>query len=322
MTYLFSNRDGAMKKRLLALGVTAAVFGFGYLWGASRTPAGPTGDSADFPLLANRLFVENPSDRRINFSRLRATLNEYFSNRNLRGSLYFEYLPTGTSVRVNPDERYQAASLIKLPVAMELFKAEELGLISLDQTIALKKEWLNDGFGELYKRGAGYELTLAEAAKILLVDSDNTALRAIIETNDNVLQLDDRALGSLDIEFSTGEDETISIGTRSYSSFLKCLYFACYNNKAHSQEILSYLTQTSFDNRLVAGVDEGVKVAHKIGVFNTQVQSDCGIVYLESNNYVLCIMLIGNDDQATNSTIADISRLVFDYVSNASLTDD
>lgn len=311
-----------MKKRLLALGVVAAVFGLGYLWGVNRAPAVPGDNSADFPLLANRLFVENPSDRRINFSRLRSDLNGYFESHGLDGSLYFEYLPTGTSVRVNPDQKYQAASLIKLPVAMELFKASELGLVDLNQTITLKEEWLNDGFGELYKKGAGYELTLEETVKTLLVDSDNTALRAVIDTNDQVLSLEDRALGSLDIEFSTGEDQAINIGTRSYSSFLKCLYFACYNTKGHSQQILEYLTQTTFNNRLVAGVDEDVKVAHKIGVFNTQVQSDCGIIYLENNNYVLCVMLSGNDDQATNSTIADISRLVFDYVSSASLDDD
>jgi beta-lactamase class A len=218
---------------------------------------------------------------------------------------------------VNPAEQYQAASLIKLPVAMELYKAQELGLIDLGQTIALKEEWLNDDFGTLYHRGAGYELTLQEAVRILLVESDNTALRAIIETNDKVLQLEDRALSSLDIEFSTDENQSIRIGTRAYSSFLKCLYFACYNTKAHSQDMLRYLTQTPFNNRLAAGVDEGVTVAHKIGVFNTQVQSDCGIVYLENNNYVLCIMLVGNDTDTINQTMAELSRLVFDFVQDS-----
>lgn len=298
---------------LLAVAILVVIgFGAGY-WFSNRQSTS-TQQIEDYPLLAKRLFIENPSDKRINFSRLRTALNEYFISHNIDGSLYFEYLPTGTSVRVNPDERYTAASLIKLPVAMELYQAKELGLIDLNQTIALKPEWLNDGFGTLYQKGVGYELTLKEAVEILLVESDNTALRAIIESNDSVLELDERALGSLDIEFSTEEDQTISIGTRSYSSFLKCLYFACYNTKEHSQEVLRYLTQTSFSNRLVAGVDQEVTVAHKIGVFNTQVQSDCGIVYLEDNHYVLCIMLAGNNTDATNQTMAELSKMVFDFV--------
>jgi hypothetical protein len=222
----------------------------------------------NYPLLADRLFVENPNDVRINFSNLRSTLNNYFKDNSLSGSLYFEFLPTGSSVRVNGDARYRAASLIKLPVAMELFKAAEQGKINLDDKIALKQEWLNDGFGELYEKGVGYELTYRDAVKILLQDSDNTALRLIIEATDSALQIEDRALGALDIEFNLDSEDGILVGTRSYSSFLKCLYFACYNTKEDSQLILEYLSETNFDNRIVAGVeDKSITVAHKIGVF-------------------------------------------------------
>ncbi|MCB9821309.1 serine hydrolase [Candidatus Nomurabacteria bacterium] len=271
--------------------------------------------SQSYRLLAKRLFLDNPNDKRINFSSLRSSFRQYFSDNSLSGSLYFEYLPTGTSVRVNPDVKYRAASLIKLPVAMELYKAKELGKVNLSDTIKLKQEWLNDGYGELYKKGAGYMLSLGEAVEILLTDSDNTALRAILDTTTPILEDQDRALGALDIELSMANDGSIDIGTRSYSSFLKCLYFACYNSKGDSQAILELLTKTSFDNRIVAGVDDkSIEIAHKIGVFNMQVQSDCGIVYLENNNYVICIMLEGNDDDTTNSHIANLSKLAYEYL--------
>jgi len=160
-------------------------------------------DKNTFSLLAKRLFVDNPNDTRINFSGLRTSFNEYFKDNNVSGSLYFEYLPTGTSVRVNPETRYRAASLIKLPVAMELFKVKEQGKISLDNKIQLKQEWLNDGYGELYKKGVGYELTLNDAVQILLRESDNTALRAILDTTTPALSDDDRALSALDIELKS-----------------------------------------------------------------------------------------------------------------------
>jgi beta-lactamase class A len=277
--------------------VGVLLFGGGFIANSivnKPTPAtsGQT-DYNNYPFLAKRLFLENPNESIINFSPLRQSVRKYFSDNQLNGSLYFEYLPTGTSVRVNGDQEYRAASLIKLPVAMELYKAHELGKLQLDQKVTLKQEWLNDSYGNLYKKGAGYELTLEEAVRIMLVDSDNTALRAVIDATDKVLDLNNRALGSLDIEFTQSNDESINIGTRSYSSFLKCLYFACYNDKEHSQEILKLLTETKFNNRIVAGIgDKDVKVAHKIGVFNTQVQSDCGIVYLPNGNYVLCAMIV------------------------------
>ncbi len=296
--------------------VASGAFLLGWMFnpGPDRPDSTPT-NSADHPLLAKRIFIEDPSNTIINFSPLRSSVREYFSQNQLRGSLYFEYLPTGTSIRVNGDYQFRAASLIKLPVAMELYKAEELGKLSLDQKVQLRQEWLNSDYGNLYKKGTGYELTLREAARVLLTDSDNTALRAILASTETALETKDRALGSLDIEFSQTSDEGIDIGTRSYSSFLKCLYFACYVSKEHSQELLEYLTQTTFDKRLVAGIpDKEVKIAHKIGVYNTQIQSDCGIIYLAKNNYVLCVMLQGNDDVVTNNHIAELSRVVYEYV--------
>jgi beta-lactamase class A len=267
----------------------------------------------DFPFLAKRLFVENPNDVIINFSPLRTSLNQYFDNNNLNGSLYFEYLPTGTSIRINGSDEFRAASLIKLPVAMELYKAASKGLVNLDDKVALKQEWLNDGFGSLYEKGAGYELTLGELAEILLKESDNTALRAVIEATAD-LEINDRALGALDVEFSQTDSGEISIGSRSYGSFLKCLYFACYNSKEDSQAILEHLSNTGFDERLVAGVPNNVTVSHKIGVFNNQVQGDCGIIYLKDRNYILCLMLEGAENPTTDKHFESISKIIYEFV--------
>ena len=199
---------------------------------------------------------------------------------------------------------------------MEAFKAQELGKLDLKTKVALRQEWLNDRYGSLYEKGVGYELSLKEAVEIMLRESDNTALRILVDANKD-LALNDRALGSLDIELTTHDDGTIDIGTRAYSSFLKCLYFACYNTKADSQAILKLLTETPFNNRLVAGITgKDIKVAHKIGVFSHKVQSDCGIVYVPAKNYVLCVMLVGDDNADTNAKIAEISKQVYSFVTH------
>ena len=308
-----------MKKKyhIIYIGIILVLCGALVIKSAeNRTGVIPVDQDKSYPLLAKRLFVENPNDSRINFSGLRRQYLDYFDRENIQGSLYFEYLPTGTSVRVNPDAKYRAASLIKLPVAMELYKAKGLGKVDLNQTIALKQEWLNDGYGELYKKGVGYELRLSDAVSIMLKDSDNTALRAVLDVTTPLLEDEDRALGALDIELKVADDGSIDIGTRSYSSFLKCLYFACYNTKEDSQAILETLTQSEFNNRIVAGIDDkNIPIAHKIGVFNTQVQSDCGIVYLDNNNYVLCVMIEGDDTDEVNAHIAALSKIVYDFLS-------
>jgi hypothetical protein len=202
---------------------------------------------------------------------------------------------------------------------MALYKASELGKVDLGQKITLKQEWLDDAFGDLYKKGAGYQLTLREAAKIMLEDSDNTALNAISFSTQDLLTDEQTPINALDLEITVDENNnyTIAIGPRDYSSVLKCLYFSCYLNKEHSQELLGYLTNSSFDARLRDGIaDKSIPVAHKIGNYAQSVQSDCGIVYLPNRNYALCVMLKGADDKETDKKIADLSRLVYEFVKN------
>jgi beta-lactamase class A len=306
------------RKFLVIGGVLLVIFGLfiGFILFNNDDPSiSNTGSNPeDYPLLARRIFTENPNEPIVNFSGLRSELNSYFEENNIEGGLYFEYLPTGTSIRIAGEEKEVAASLIKLPAAMELYKAAELGKINLDDEIVIREEWLDDGFGQLYKKGAGHKLTLREATKIMLKDSDNTALKTISVTMMGLVSESENPFNFLDAEFTQNPDLTVSISARSYSSFLKCLYFSCYLDKEHSQEILDYLSNTGFKDRIVAGVDDGVTVAHKVGNFGQTTQSDCGIVYLDKKNYLLCLMIEGPDNAETDAKIATISKLTYEFL--------
>jgi len=309
-------------KRKLVLYTVAAivllvVIAGSFLIGKSSNKTPVADDkSGDYPLLAKRIFVNNPSDYIVNFASLRAQLQDYFTKNKLTGGVYFEYLPTGTSVKIDGATLYTAASLIKLPAAMDLYKASEMGKVSLDKTITLQSDWLDSAYGELYQKGAGYQLTLKDATKIMLEDSDNTALRAIGSSVNGLLKPNEQSFNSLDVDLRQDQNLKVSVSPMAYSSFLKCLYFACYLNYDHSQEILSYLSNSKFNDRIVAGVgDKNVKIAHKTGNFEQDTQSDCGIVYLKDRSYIICAMVKGQDSKITDDHIAQLSKVVFDFVS-------
>jgi beta-lactamase class A len=271
----------------------------------------------EFPLLAKRTQVDNPNNPRVNFTELRNKLESYVAELETdqeinSASVYFEYLPTGVSININENNEAIGASLMKVPFVMTLYKAADEGKVDLDKTVSLKKEWLNNEYGTLYQKGEGYEVTLREAAKLALKESDNTALLLVSAQLDEVADNQD-VFNFLDMDYEVNSDERVLIGARSYSSVMKCLYVACYNTKEDSQEILSYLTESTFDNRLTNLLPEDIKVAHKIGTFFTQFQSDCGIVYVPERNYLLCIMIDGNDPLASR-TIAVISNKVYEFI--------
>lgn len=273
-------------------------------------------EQSTYTLLAKRILIEDPNEPIIAFSPLRTQINQYFIDKKLSGSLYFEYLPTGTSIRVGTDERRVAASLIKLPFAMEAYYAKEKGLVDFNAEYTLTSDMLNDDFGELYKRGVGARLTLKEALESMLIDSDNTALNVVAKAVEGVVKPEEGPFNFLDAEFVQNEDLTVSLTPRAYSSFLKCLYFSCYLDKPDSQEILRLLTESHLKDRLPAGIPEGVMIANKVGNFYDNVQSDCGIVYIPKRNYLICVMLDGPDNEETSQYIADLSKFAYDYVTN------
>ena len=314
------------KYLLIVLGITLCVviaFGLysigkknGVSFGINKQTTELNNKSDQYNLLAKRIFIENPNDIRVNFSVLRNQLNNYFANNNLAGgNLYFEYLPTGTSVRISGEEHLVAASLMKVPVAMNAYKAAELGKIDLQKVVTLQPEWLDENYGQLYKKGAGYKISIQDAINIMLKDSDNTALKLIGAQIEGKLPKDESFLNYLDIDLTVNDDSSISLDSKSYSSLLKCLYFSCYNNINDSQKILDQLTNSSFKSRLVAGVtDKNIKVAHKIGTNSNNNQSDCGIFYVPKRNYVVCAMIPGNDSKETNTHFANISKIIYDFV--------
>ena len=273
---------------------------------------------AAHPLLSPRVFVENPNDILINFVPLRKQLEKKFSGlpEGTQYSFYFEYLPSGTSMRIGDDNELIAASLIKVPLVMNLYRAAELGKTSLDRTITLTESDLDGTYGSLWEKGAGTKLTLHQLARLALEESDNTAAHAIYSHIDGMLEESDQSLAQLDIDQNLQNGQAI-INAKSYASVLKSLYYASYVSRQSSNEILTYLTHSTEHERLTKKLPSTVKVAHKNGVYN-QVwsESDCGIVYAPKRPYALCIML-GLPEHESNTFMADVSKQIFDYVTGA-----
>jgi len=268
-----------------------------------------------YPLLSGSVLDGTPNnDILINFVPLRKNLEQRFAAVNAKKSFYFEYLPDGTSIRVGADQQLVAASLIKVPLAMNLYKAAELGRIDLDKKVTVSAEELDDAFGDLYKKGPGFTLTLREAAKHMLIDSDNTATHVVFNQVKNLLSYDEQSLARLDIEQNTENGQAV-ITARSYSSVLKGLYFSAYLNNDGSQELLGYLAKSAATNRLTQRLPSDVPVAHKIGVYNANwAESDCGIVYAPKRPYIICAM-VGLPEPEASKFIADVSKEVYDFVS-------
>jgi beta-lactamase class A len=266
-----------------------------------------------YPLLSKRILHEFPNDILINFLPLRRELREQVSTFDNSFALYFEYLPTGTSIGINEKIEFTAASLLKVPIIMGYYHMLERTGKTDDPEITITKEMIDTSFGGLGEKGDGTKIRLSEAIKLAIFESDNTAIRVV---SSQVPQEDfDAVYTGLDIDVMS-QDETPLITAKHYSSILKALFFSAVLTKDHSQRLLSMLSQTTFADKLPAGVPQGVPVAHKIGVLDGKLYTDCGIIYEPRRPYLLC-MISASDEETARSRIVDISRRVYQYVSKA-----
>lgn len=269
-----------------------------------------------FPYLSKRIFAEDQNDILINFIPLRNAMRIYVGNQPDPIGVYFEYLPSGTSIRIRDELEVKIASLIKVPTVMAIYKEIEKGIMKKTDRLTIQKDHIDTRFGSVWKKGEGATLTIEEAVREALQHSDNTASKMLAESLPAGAM--DQVFNALDVPIET-EGIFPILSAKNYSSILRSLYLASYLTKASSNEILDILTQTGFADRLVAGIPKGVPVAHKIGVFEQteppqNIHSDCGIIYVPKRPYILCIMTDAPEAKA-NVYMRELSKMTYTYVS-------
>jgi beta-lactamase class A len=89
--------------------------------------------------------------------------------------------PTGERFAHNGDRRFVAASTVKIPIMIELFRQIDAGGPSLDTTHTLRAEDKTTGSGVLAHIHAGTALTLGDLAYLMMSISDNTATNILID---------------------------------------------------------------------------------------------------------------------------------------------
>jgi beta-lactamase class A len=272
-----------------------------------------------YPLLSKRIFVKDQNDFIINFTPLRTALNDYVAAQPEKVGVYFEYLPSGTSIGVNDREEIKIVSWSKVPLAMSILKKIERKEMNLADLLTIEKKHLNAEFGTLWKQGEGTKISVGELIRFNLVESDNTAFNVLF---DQLTQSEiDEVYDVLDIALSeeTENEETyLLIAPKRYASIFKSLYLSSFLSKKHSTLILDTLTQTQFDKKIVSGVPEHIPVSHKIGVFSKYYDdrdlfTDCGIIYAPERPYILCVFVENTEEQAEKH-MATISSMVYKYV--------
>ena len=124
-------------------------------------------------------------------SRLRNPLKTQFPRQKLdamasrfggRIGFYARNLADGAEYSWNGEQRFPPASVIKLPVMIELYRQAAAGSLDLDAKEPLPHDVSTHGSGVLKRREGPIGLTLREYCRLMMVYSDNMATDLVMRT--------------------------------------------------------------------------------------------------------------------------------------------
>ena len=249
--------------------------------------------------------------------------------------VYYRDLTTGDTLTVGAATRFHAASTMKLPVMIQLFRDRDAGLLSLDDSIIVTNTFRSvmdsspyqldtkdDSDSSLYKR-VGRRASIRELIELMETVSSNLATNLLIAKVDaKRANATAHALGADSILVLRGVEDgkayRAGLNNTTTARDLGVLLAAIANGKAASaascRDMLAILGRQQFNEGIPAGLPAGTRVYHKTGWIGQVVYHDAALVEPAGHGRYVLVVLTGGiqKDEDSYALVRDLSRLVFD----------
>ena len=232
---------------------------------------------------------------------------------------------------IDPDKPFHAASTMKVPVMIELYRQAKAGTLSLDGPLPIRNEFRSIVDGSSYKLSEGDDsdtlvyaavgktLTLAQLDEAMITVSSNFAANLLIEKLgvENIRATVTR-LGAAGMQVLRGVEDQKAFDKGLNNSTTARGLLVLFDHLAHGTAVdrssdaamVAVLKRQKFNDAIPAGLPAGIDVAHKTGSI-TRIHHDAGIVFAR-RPYVLVILVRGVQEQKESAAVmAAISRAVY-----------
>ena len=226
-------------------------------------------------------------------NRLKYLAKQYPS---LEPGIFIWDFSTGQYVDINADQEFPTASIVKIPILLQLFRRAELGFANLNDRMSLAEYNITGGSGYLQYKPVGTVFPIHHLARLMIQESDNTATNMILSTVGGTNELN-RVLRSWGFSkthmsdllpdlYGTNVSTPKDMGTMLFN--LDNSDFLTLKSRAAIVDIMSHVR-----NRFLiqAGLPDNAQFIHKSGDIGTML-GDAGIVMLpDGRKYIIVIMV-------------------------------
>jgi beta-lactamase class A len=230
-----------------------------------------------------------------------------------------EDLTTGLSTSVNAAAPMPAASTIKIPVMVEVFRQLSLGTFDLNRMVTLTSADRDWGWGDLSNARVGTRYSVARLLNLMITNSDNTAANMLIRLVGRVhINQEMQSLGlrqtwlASDIRSDGPIRSQLRTSARDMVALLESMAHSQLIDEWSSREMLQILADDRINSLLPAPLPSGTIVAHKTGSLHDTL-ADVGIVFLQDAPYAIAVMTTNLPSlDAGRRFIHNVSRLAYD----------
>ena len=178
--------------------------------------------------------------------------------------LYVWDLEEDSGYGIRPDEQFFAASTIKIPIMVAVYRKVDEGELEFSQQIEIKEEDWAAGAGWLQWEKAGTRQTVGDLLILMMTQSDNVAANALVRTVGGADHVNEvaRSMGAEDTllyqKVSSERGVVPALDNRSTPRDMATMMQQIAEGKAASEKSCGYMIDLMHENGLDWWLDEGL----------------------------------------------------------------
>ncbi|MCD7780257.1 MAG: class A beta-lactamase-related serine hydrolase [Candidatus Gastranaerophilales bacterium] len=225
-------------------------------------------------------------------------------------------------VNINADEPFPAASIIKIPVLIEMFREIEQGKFTLDDTMVLEDYYRAPGSGKLQYSQGGVAHSMDYLAKIMIENSDNSSTNMIMAKMGGMPEVN-KAMNKWGLKtthINTWLPDLEGTNITTAREMAKMFYNIDSTNILSSdskKHIADYLGHVKNNRLLQAGLPHDAILLHKTGDIGFML-GDAGIVKTANGKKYIVVILARRpyNNLQGKEFIVKASKIIYNNISN------
>lgn len=221
------------------------------------------------------------------------------------------------------DERVPSASVIKLPIMLEVMERAKAGTLDLDEIHILTDSEKTGGDGVLKTYSHRSRIAYRDLLRLMMIYSDNTATNIFInELGRDAINQRMRTIGLIRSQLNRVMMDTLAarqgrdnvVTAREMNLLLEKIYRHQVASPALCDQMIGILKQNEDSLTIPHLLPRNVVVAHKTGTL-AYVRGDAGIVYARQP-FLLSVFVEGVPQQEAERIIAELALVACTYFSH------